>query len=420
MDSATQSSMVVALDIGTSKISCAVADVDDMGRLKIVGIGKVSADGIQDGSVQDVESAVESIRRAKEEAEAMSGREITTVSTALTGKYLHSVNREGRLVLSEGEVTTDDVQRVTRLAMAFDPKTDGRHDDDRVVAHIVKGYTLDNDQVLIEDPVGMTGSVIRAHVHLAMGSESIVANLVRCIRRVGLDVEALILQPWASAASCVTDTEKELGVILMDFGAGAIDLVCFEHGEIEKTQVIPAGGDLICRDIAGVFECSLRDAEEIKTRYGHIGMRPDDKHEKIRYVKEVTGEEAEKDCEVLEQIVSMRASEILRVIKDNYLDPERWTQRAAAGIVVTGGLANMGGFADLVQRVMGLPVRVGRPRYAVEQAVNLSEPADATVVGVLLETVRRRRLSGRIHKSVGRFTGIMGFLKRLVFGDFAG
>ena len=145
--------------------------------------------------------------------------------------------------------------------MAFDPKVDGRSDDDRVVAHLVKGYTLDNDNVLIEDPVGMTGSVIRSHVHLAVGSESIVANLVKCIRRVGLDVEALILQPWASAASCVTPTEKELGVIVMDFGAGAIDLVCFEHSEIEKTQVIPAGGELIRRDIAGVFECSKRSNE---------------------------------------------------------------------------------------------------------------------------------------------------------------
>ena len=400
MDSGAQSSMVVALDIGTSKIACAVADVNERGELKIVGIGKVAANGIQDGSVQDVESAVESIRLAKEEAEAMSGREITMVSTALTGKYLHSVNREGRLVLGENEVTTDDLQRVTRLAMAFDPKVDGRSDDDRVVAHIVKGYTLDNDNVLIEDPVGMTGSVIRSHVHLAVGSESIVANLVKCIRRVGLDVEALILQPWASAASCVTPTEKELGVIVMDFGAGAIDLVCFEHSEIEKTQVIPAGGELIRRDIAGVFECSL--------------------YEKIRYTKEASGESAVQTCEFLEKIVSMRAGEILRVIKENYIDPERWTQKAAAGIVITGGMTEMPGFPELVQRVMGLPVRIGTPRLPGEQAVNLTAAEDSTVTGVLLETVRRRRLSGRIRRNAGRFSGLMGFFRRVVFGDFAG
>lgn len=420
MDSGAQSSMVVALDIGTSKIACAVADVNERGELKIVGIGKVAANGIQDGSVQDVESAVESIRLAKEEAEAMSGREITMVSTALTGKYLHSVNREGRLVLGENEVTTDDVQRVTRLAMAFDPKVDGRSDDDRVVAHIVKGYTLDNDNVLIEDPVGMMGSVIRSHVHLAVGSESIVANLVKCIRRVGLDVEALILQPWASAASCVTPTEKELGVIVMDFGAGAIDLVCFEHSEIEKTQVIPAGGELIRRDIAGVFECSLDDAEEIKRAYGHIGPRPEDKYEKIRYTKEASGESAVQTCEFLEKIVSMRAGEILRVIKENYIDPERWTQKAAAGIVITGGMTEMPGFPELVQRVMGLPVRIGTPRLPGEQAVNLTAAEDSTVTGVLLETVRRRRLSGRIRRNAGRFSGLMGVFRRVVFGDFAG
>ncbi len=420
MDSAAQSSLVAALDIGTSKISCAVAEVDESGSLKIIGIGKVPSYGIQDGSVQDVESAVESIRRAKEEAEAMCGREITTVATALTGKYLHSVNREGRLVLGDGEVTTDDVQRVTRLAMAFDPKTDGRSNDDRVVAHMVKGYTLDNDNVLIEDPVGMTGSVIRSHVHLAVGSESILANLVKCIRRVGLDVEALILQPWASAASCVTRTEQELGVIVMDFGAGAIDLVCYEHGEIEKTQVIPAGGDLIRRDIAGVFECSLDDAEEIKTTYAHIGPRSEDKYEKIRYTKEATGENAVQTCEYLEQIVSMRTTEILRVIKENYIDPERWTQKAAAGIVITGGMTKMSGFPALVQRVMGLPVRVGMPRRLGDQALNLTLPEDATVTGVLLETVRRRRLSGRNRRDTGRLSGFMGALRRIVFGDFAG
>ncbi len=420
MDSGAQSSMVAALDIGTSKISCAIADVDEAGCLKIIGIGKVASYGIQDGSVQDVESAVESIRRAKEEAEAMCGREITTVATALTGKYLHSVNREGRLVLSDGEVTTDDVLRVTRLAMAFDPKTDGRTDDDRVVAHMVKGYTLDNDDVLIEDPVGMTGSVIRSHVHLAVGSESIVANLVKCIRRVGLDVEALVLQPWASAASCVTLTEKELGVIVMDFGAGAIDIVCFEHGEIAKTQVIPAGGDWIRRDIAGVFGCSLDDAEDIKTTYAHIGPRTEDKYEKIRYTKEATGEAAVQTCEFLEQIVNMRATEILRVIKENYIDPERWTQKAAAGIVITGGMTKMAGFAALVQRVMGLPVRIGLPRRLGDQAVNLTLPEDATVTGVLLETVRRRRLSGRSRRDAGHFGGVMGMLRRIVFGDFAG
>ena len=420
MDSGAQSSMVVALDIGTSKITCAVADVDDFGNLRIIGMGKVAATGIQDGSVRDVESAVEAIRLAKEEAERTSGCEITTVSTALTGKNLHSVNREGRLVLNEGEVTTDDVLRVTRLAMAFDPKTDGIAEDDRVVAHMVKGYTLDNDNVLIEDPVGMTGNVIRSHVHLAVGSESVLANLVKCIRRAGLDVEALILQPWASAASCVTPTEKELGVIVIDFGAGAIDLACYEHGEIEMTQVITAGGDLISRDIAGFFGCSLDDAEDIKLSYAHIGSRSEDKFEKIRYNNEATGEPASQDCALLEQIVSARCSEILSVIKEGCIDPNRWTQRAAAGIVVTGGMTLMAGFAELVQREMGLPVRIGVPRRTGEQALNLVGPEDATVIGVLLETVRRRRLSGRARKETGRFGSIINFLKRIAFGDFSG
>ena len=196
--------------------------------------------------------------------------------------------------------------------------------------------------------------------------------------------------------------------------------MCFEHSEIEKTQVIPAGGELIRRDIAGVFECSLDDAEEIKRAYGHIGPRPEDKYEKIRYTKEASGESAVQTCEFLEKIVSMRAGEILRVIKENYIDPERWTQKAAAGIVITGGMTEMPGFPELVQRVMGLPVRIGMPRLPGEQAVNLTAAEDSTVTGVLLETVRRRRLSGRIRRNAGRFSGLMGVFRRVVFGDFAG
>ena len=383
MDSAVKSSQIAALDIGTAKISVVVADVDDTGEIRVVGIGKVEALGIYDGSIQDVELAVDSIRKAVAEAEAMSGRKITTVSAALTGKYLHSVNRKGRLVLRENEVTAQDVQRVTRLAMAFDPKNDsrGRGDDDRVVSHLVKGYTLDNDTAtLIADPVGMSGNVIHAHVHLAVGSESIVANLIRCIRRAGLDVEALILQPWASAASCLTPTDKELGVIMMDFGAGSVDLACYERSRIEKTEVIPVGGNLFTRDIAGVLGCSLDDADDLKPAYAHIGM-----------------------------------------IRDRFLAPENWLQRAAGGIVITGGCTRMPGFAELVAKVMQLPVRLASPGHKEGNgSEDLIGVEDSTAIGVIIETVRRRRLSGKARAADGHLGGFMAGFKRMIFGDFSG
>lgn len=424
MDSAVKSSQIAALDIGTAKISVVVADVDDTGEIRVVGIGKVDALGIYDGSIQDVELAVDSIRKAVAEAEAMSGRKITTVSAALTGKYLHSVNRKGRLVLRENEVTAQDVQRVTRLAMAFDPKNDsrGRGDDDRVVSHLVKGYTLDNDTAtLIADPVGMSGNVIHAHVHLAVGSESIVANLIRCIRRAGLDVEVLILQPWASAASCLTPTDKELGVIMMDFGAGSVDLACYERSRIEKTEVIPVGGNLFTRDIAGVLGCSLDDADDLKPAYAHIGMRPGDDYETIRYVCEATREEKVVPCRKLVEVVTCRAEEILKVIRDRFLAPENWLQRAAGGIVITGGCTRMPGFAELVAKVMQLPVRLASPGHKEGNgSEDLIGVEDSTAIGVIIETVRRRRLSGKARAADGHLGGFMAGFKRMIFGDFSG
>ena len=401
MDSAVKSSQIAALDIGTAKISVVVADVDDTGEIRVVGIGKVEALGIYDGSIQDVELAVDSIRKAVAEAEAMSGRKITTVSAALTGKYLHSVNRKGRLVLRENEVTAQDVQRVTRL---------------------VKGYTLDNDTAtLIADPVGMSGNVIHAHVHLAVGSESIVANLIRCIRRAGLDVEALILQPWASAASCLTPTDKELGVIMMDFGAGSVDLACYERSRIEKTEVIPVGGNLFTRDIAGVLGCSLDDADDLKPTYAHIGVRPGDDYETIRYVCEATREEKVVPCRKLVEVVTCRAEEILKVIRDRFLAPENWLQRAAGGIVITGGCTRMPGFAELVAKVMQLPVRLASPGHKEGNgSEDLIGVEDSTAIGVIIETVRRRRLSGKARAADGHLGGFMAGFKRMIFGDFSG
>ena len=228
METVQQSSTVAALDIGSEKIAVAVADASEGGELTLLGFGKVPSLGIQHGSVQDVELAVESIRAAIAEAEQTSRRKVTTVSVALTGKHLHSINKVGQLVLPDAEVDSAAVKRVTRLAMAFDPKVEGQSQDDRLVSHVVKGYTLDNDDVMIDDPIGMVGSVIKAHVHLAIGSDSVVQNLVKCIRRAGLDIEGLVLQPWASAAGVLTPTDKELGVVVLDIGAGTTDISCWE------------------------------------------------------------------------------------------------------------------------------------------------------------------------------------------------
>ena len=417
METVQQSSTVAALDIGSEKIAVAVADASEGGELTLLGFGKVPSLGIQHGSVQDVELAVESIRAAIAEAEQTSRRKVTTVSVALTGKHLHSINKVGQLVLPDAEVDSAAVKRVTRLAMAFDPKVEGQSQDDRLVSHVVKGYTLDNDDVMIDDPIGMVGSVIKAHVHLAIGSDSVVQNLVKCIRRAGLDIEGLVLQPWASAAGVLTPTDKELGVVVLDIGAGTTDISCWEKGQVEFTAVAAMGGNTIQRDIAAVLGCNMSDAEDIKLTYGHWPLRQEDAYETVRYMRESTGEPDSCSCEKIVMTVESRLTEMFKVIARTYLSPDGWNLRASAGIVLTGGVARMPGIAELAHHILGLPVRVGMPSDA---SIGLVSPEDATVVGVLTETVRRRRLSGAEKRSDGTFSGLLAQLKRIVFGDFSG
>lgn len=421
METVQQSSTIAALDIGSEKISVAVAEVSESGALTLLGFGKVPSMGIQHGSVQDVELAVESIRAAVGEAEQNSRRKVTTVSVALTGKHLHSLNKVGQVVLPDAEVDASAVKRVTRLAMAFDPKTDGKSEDDRLVSHVVKGYTLDkDDDVMIDDPIGMSGSVLKAHVHLAIGSDSVVQNLVKCIRRAGLDIEGLVLQPWASAAGVLTPTDKELGVVVLDIGAGTTDISCWEKGQVEFTAVAAMGGNTIQRDIAAVLGCNMNDADEIKLTYGHWPLRPEDTYEVVRYVRESNGEADTSSCEKIVLTVQSRLTEMFKVIARSYLGPDGWNLRASAGIVLTGGVARMSGIAGLAQTVLGLPVRIGMPLLQSDASIGLVSPEDATVVGVLLETVRRRKLAGAETLSQGTFSGLLAQLKRIVFGDFSG
>lgn len=418
MEGLQNNSTIVALDIGTSKISVAVGEVGPGGVLSILGFGKVGSAGVHAGSVQDVRLVVDAIRKAVAEAEQMSRRKITTVCAALTGKHLHCVNKVGQAPLPKAEVENNDVKRATRLAMTFDPKTDAWGEDDRMVSHMLKGYTIDNDETVIADPTGMAGSVLKAHVHLAIGSDSIVLNLVKCIRRAGLDIEGLVLQPWASAAGTLTPTEKELGVVMLDIGAGTADIACYAGSNIEYTAVVPMGGDVITRDIASILHCSIIEAEDIKLGYGHLTIRPEDEREIIRYTNETDHSEGTVTSSRVVEIIRSRVVEMLRMIKDGYLEPNHWMGRAAAGFVITGGVSRLSGFTEVAQAVFGLPVRIGQPPLQKGSALTLVSPEDATVVGILLEAVRRRALTGGGVARTGRLNGLWGAVRRIIFGDF--
>lgn len=420
METTQSTQQVVALDIGTSKIVVAVADVDENGDARVVGFSKVPAYGVQNGCIKDVASAVDSIRRALTEAQEMSQRTITSVAVALTGKSLRSQNKVGRFVMQDREVDAKSARQARQLAMAFDPKVDAKTEDETVVCHLLQGYTLDNDSTVIQDPVGMSCHVLKAHAHLAIGSDTIIANLVKCIRRAGVDVECLVLQPWASAACCVTPTEMQLGVIVMDMGAGAIDIACYKDGKIEMTAVAPIGGDFLTRDVAAILYCTISDAEDLKRTYGRIGVRPEDSLETIRYVYEAgnEGEERELTRDQLVRILETRARELVDYISRMFLVPGQWPQKAASGIVLTGGMSHLPGLAEMIEQKMGLPVRIGHPKEIKDAPIQLSAPEDATVMGIFSEVHKRRRVNGKNAVNHRAGQGVLGVLKRFFIGDF--
>ena len=423
MEGAQPDNIVVAIDIGASKVEVAVADISVPKQIDVIGIGKVPSLGVDGGCIQDVESAVDSIRRAVEEAAETSGCPIGHVTAALTGKNLHCVNKIGKLVLAGDEITREDVAAATKLAMVFDPKihdadTDAslKHDTDAVVMHEVKGYTIDDDDTLIADPVGMTGAVLKAHVHLAIGSDSIAVNLVKCIRKAGLDLDGVVMQPWASAASCLTPTEKELGVILIDFGAGAADIACYRGNQIQYTAVDPRGGKYLSQDIASGIGCTLDEAEDIKLAYGHVDDRPNDVFTQVRYTHDATGTERVISAREVVSIIKPRAQEIIEQIARTHLLRDNWLGRAAGGVVITGGMAKMPGFDAMIRKTYGLPVRVGEPLRVRSTRFALTDPEDATVMGVLAQIQKRREVGE--HQTVRSRSGLMGFLRGLIYGDF--
>ena len=417
MENQQDPSTLAAIDIGSSKVAIMVGAMDKDGLVRIVGFGKVEANGFRGGTIQNFEAAVASISAALREAQQTSQRKITKVAAALTAKHLYSLNNDGRVVLAGREVTSKDTEKAVRLAISV-PRSVFHEPDDRVVAHVVKGFTIDKDTTLQEDPVGLRGNVLRAQLHLALGSASAVQNLVKCIQSAGLDIEGLILQPWASAAACLTPTDRELGAALLDFGAGSTNIACYQSGQIETTAVAPVGGSLFTNDIAASLGCSIADAEEIKLRYGHLVVGSEDRFEKIHFTYEPDGRPRQASAEDVVHILEPRAREVVRLLGRYYLEPGGWMEKAAAGIVLTGGVANLPGLEDIFQEELGLPVRIGRPSPVIA-IQGCSSPQDATAVGVLLEMAHRRRRARRKVLVSGPMQQFRSWVRRIFVGDFS-
>ena len=368
--------MIVGLDIGTSKVVALVGEIGADGELEIVGIGSHPSRGMKKGVVVNIESTVQSIQRAIEEAELMAGCQIHSVYAGIAGNHIRSMNSHGIVAIREGEVVQADIERVLDAAQAVAIPADQK------VLHILpQEYVIDNQEG-VREPRGMSGVRLEAKVHLVTCALNAVQNIEKCIRRCGLEVEDVILEQLASSYSVLTEDEKELGVCMVDVGGGTTDIAIFTEGAIRHTAVIPIAGDQVTNDIAMALRTPTQHAEEIKIRYACALAKLAGPEETIKVPS--VGERPPRDLsrQALAEVVEPRYDELFTLIQAE-LRRSGFEDMIPAGIVLTGGTAKMEGAVELAEEIFHMPVRLGVPQEFKGLVDVVRNPIYSTGVGLL-------------------------------------
>ena len=402
--------LVVGLDIGTSKVMAVVAEVLPGGELKIAGMGVAPSNGLKRGVVVNIDATVQSIQAALKEAEFMADCKITKVYTGITGSHIRGMNSSGMVAVKDREVTAPDVARVVETAKAINIST-----DQRLLLVEPQEFVIDGQDV--KEPIGMSGIRLEAKVHIVTGAQSAAENIIKCVRRCGLDVEQLMLNPLASSYSVLTADEKELGVVLVDIGAGTTDVAIFTGGAIRHTAVIPIAGDLITSDIAMALRTPTKDAEDIKVESGYAKQLLANPEMQVEVPG--LGDRGPRmlSRQALAGVIEPRVEEIfslvLQVIRES-----GYEEVLSSGIVLTGGSAIMPGMVELGEDIFLKPVRRGLPQYSGALADMVAQPRAATVMG-LLEEARLARLRGfKVAQNNGSVQTALGRIKDWLVGNF--
>ena len=402
--------LVVGLDIGTAKVMAVVGEVLPGGELKLAGLGVAPGNGLKRGVVVNIDATVQSIQQALKEAELMADCKITRVYTGITGSHIRGINSSGMVAVKDKEVTAADVYRVVETAKAINIST-----DQRLLLVEPQEFVIDGQDV--KEPIGMSGIRLEAKVHIVTGAQSAAENIIKCVRRCGLDVDQLMLNPLASSHSVLTEDERELGVVCVDIGAGTTDIAIFSGGAIRHTAVIPIAGDLITSDIAMALRTPTKDAEEIKVEAGYAKQALADPNEQVEVPG--LGDRAPRllNKQALAGVIEPRVEEIfalvLQVIRES-----GYEEVLSSGIVLTGGSAVMPGMVELGEDIFLKPVRRGLPKYSNALADMVAQPRAATVMG-LLEEARLARVRGyKGAQKNGSVKTAFGRFKDFIVGNF--
>ena len=400
--------LIVGLDIGTSKIVAVVGEMSPEGELEVIGIGSHPSRGLQRGVVVNIESTVQSIQRAVEEAELMAGCEINTVYAGIAGDHVRSLNSHGIVAIKEKEVVSGDVERVIDAARAVAIPADQR------VLHVLPQEFLIDFQDGIREPIGMSGVRLEAKVHLVTCAVSAAQNIVKCVQRCGLTVEDVVLEQLASSYSVLTEDERELGVCLVDMGGGTTDIAVFCEGAIQHTAVIPIAGDQVTKDIAISLRTPIPYADDIKIKYACALSHLANPDETIEVPSVGDRPPRRLARQTLAEVVEPRYEELYQLVADE-LRRSGFMEMVAAGIVLTGGSSKMEGAIELAEEVFHMPVRLGVPQHVDGLSDVVRNPIHATGVGLLLygrETVQSKNSRGR------RAQGVLGRLLAWFQGNF--
>ena len=377
--------LVVGLDIGTAKVMAVVAEVMPDGELRIAGLGSAPAHGLKRGVVVNIDATVQSIQQALKEAEMMADCKITRVYTGITGSHIRGQNSTGMVIVRDKEVTPVDVTRVVETAKAINIPN-----DQRLLLVEPQEFVIDGHEV--KEPIGMSGGRLEVRVHIVTGAQSAAENIVKCVRRCGLEVEQLVLNPSASSHAVLTDDEKDLGVALVDIGAGTTDVAIFTDGSIRHTHVIPIAGDLITSDIAMALRTPTKDAEEIKVEYGVAKQLLADPNEQLEVPGLGDRPPRMLSRQALAGVIEPRIEEIYSLVHQVIRD-SGYEELLSSGIVITGGAAVMPGMIELGEDIFLKPVRKGTPTSRGALPDRVANPRSATVMG-LLEEARMARTRG--------------------------
>jgi cell division protein FtsA len=402
---------LVALDIGTSKIVTLVAEITPEDTLNLVGMGSHPSRGLKKGVVVNIDSTVNAIQRSLEEAELMADAKIKDVITGIAGSHIKSFNSHGMVAIKDKEVSQYDIDRVIETARAVNIPMEQQ------VLHILEQEFIIDGQGGVRQPLGMSGMRLEVKVHIVTGAVSAAQNIMKCVRRCGLEVKDLMLQPLASADAVLLDDERDLGVCLVDIGGGTTDMAVFTDGAIKHTSVIPIAGDQITNDIAMALRTPTKDAEELKIAHG-MALRQLASATDMIEVPGV-GERGPRALsrQTLAEVIEPRVEELYSLIQRE-LRSSGLEELLSSGIVITGGSGLMKGMVELGEEIFHMPVRVGVPNYKGALAEVVRNPRYATGMGLLMAGLDQMKRDRHARMQGAGFKELFDKMKSWFKGNF--